>query len=232
VPTSERLASAVGLARVSAEREGAQRDAMPTMLIRGVASAPLTFAWLFVLLVTIRAPRSAGRWGWRRIQRHHSTNLRRLGTEPHRVLTTSLFWLDDRKWWPYVPLFVLIVAPRTAVALVALAFGRRRGARHCDVRQPRIFALAHPVGQGAEAAGECPRRRGELLRHRSDGGVVGAGRAAVAVTMPSGSVAGVGHQRCGDADLHVGHLTAFGVGLAGDRARPHGVGLAPGVDDV
>ena len=48
--------------------------------------------------------------GSQRIQRTHSTNLRRLRTEPSRVLTTSLFWLDDRRWWPYVPVFVGVVA--------------------------------------------------------------------------------------------------------------------------
>jgi hypothetical protein len=73
--------------------------------------APLTFAWLLVLFVTTRIQRSAGRWGSRRIQRTNSTNLRRLRTEPHRVLATSLFWLDDRKWWPYVPIFLGIVGP-------------------------------------------------------------------------------------------------------------------------
>jgi hypothetical protein len=76
-----------------------------------VATAPLTSAWLLVLLVTTKIQRSAGRRGARRIQRNHSTNLRRLHDEPSRVLTTSLFWLDDRKWWPYVPIFAGIVAP-------------------------------------------------------------------------------------------------------------------------
>jgi hypothetical protein len=82
-----------------------------TRLARGVASAPLTFVWLFVLLVTTPVQRSAGRLGSRRIQRSNSTNLRRLRTEPSRVLATSLFWLDGRKWWPYVPVFVGVVAP-------------------------------------------------------------------------------------------------------------------------
>jgi hypothetical protein len=27
-----------------------------------------------------------------------------------RVLATSLFWLDDHEWWPYVPVFVATVA--------------------------------------------------------------------------------------------------------------------------
>lgn len=80
------------------------------VLVRGVATAPLTFAWLLVLLVTTRVQRSAGRWGSRRLQRAHSTNLHHLRAEPSRVLATSLFWLDDRKWWPIVPWFIGIVA--------------------------------------------------------------------------------------------------------------------------
>jgi hypothetical protein len=95
---------------VNSGRDGTQRDARLTMLVRSLTSAPLSFAWLLVLIVTTRVQRSAGR-RWRRIQRHHSTNLRRLRNEPSRVLTTSLFWLDDRKWWPYLPLFLLVVAP-------------------------------------------------------------------------------------------------------------------------
>ena len=74
-------------------------------------AAPLSFGWLAVLFVTTRVQRSAGRWGARRIQRRHSTNLKRLDSEPSRVLTTSLFWLDDRTWWPYVPVFAGVVAP-------------------------------------------------------------------------------------------------------------------------
>jgi hypothetical protein len=82
------------------------KGARPDAVVCGVASAPLTFVWLVVLLVTTRIQRSAGRRGSRRIQHSHSTNLRRLDTEPSRVLAASLFWLDERKWWPYMPVFV------------------------------------------------------------------------------------------------------------------------------
>ncbi|MDT5012936.1 MAG: hypothetical protein QOH57_4553, partial [Mycobacterium sp.] len=81
-------------------------DARVDALARGPASAPLTFAWLLVLFITTRIQRAAGRRASRRIQRSHSTNLRRLRREPSRVLVTSLFWLDGRMWWPYVPVFV------------------------------------------------------------------------------------------------------------------------------
>jgi hypothetical protein len=77
----------------------------------GVMTAPLSFAWLAILLVTTRIQRSAGRRKAKQIQRAHSTNLRGLANEPSRVLAASLFWLDDHRWWPYVPVFVGVVAP-------------------------------------------------------------------------------------------------------------------------
>lgn len=80
-------------------------------LVRAISSAPLTFGWLAVLFVTTRVQRSAGKRAALRLQRTYSTNLTRLRREPHRVLPASLFWLDDRRWWPYVPLFVGVLAP-------------------------------------------------------------------------------------------------------------------------
>lgn len=76
-----------------------------------VKSAPLSLAWLAILFVTTRRQQSAGARGARQLQRRHSTNLRRLDREPSRVLVSSLFWLDDRRWWPYVPVFAAVVAP-------------------------------------------------------------------------------------------------------------------------
>jgi hypothetical protein len=83
----------------------------PNVLLRGVASAPLTFAWLLVLLFTPWAQRSVGTGGSRQLQHDHSTNLRWLRRKPLRVLAASLFWFEERRWWPYVPVFVAVVAP-------------------------------------------------------------------------------------------------------------------------
>ncbi|WP_422749260.1 rhomboid-like protein [Mycobacterium sp. WMMD1722] len=79
-------------------------------IVRGVAQAPATFGWLLVLLVTTRVQRSAGH---QRAQLLHSqsTNLHHLSNEPTRVLTASLFWLDGRRWWPYVLPYVAVLAP-------------------------------------------------------------------------------------------------------------------------
>jgi hypothetical protein len=159
------------------------------VLIRGVASAPLTFVWLLVLLVTTRIQRSAGRHGSRRIQHNHSTNLRRLGTEPSRVLATSLFWLDERKWWPYVPVFVGVVAP---------AERRLRWWRWLLVGAS-AHVIATYVGQSylrlSIRNGKAPRR---LVNARD----VGVYPAALATPVPGGGCGRVGRQCGGQADIH------------------------------
>jgi hypothetical protein len=197
-----------------------------TKLVRSVASAPLTFAWLLVLLVTTRVQRSAGR-RWRRIQRHHSTNLRRLRNEPERVLTTSLFWLDDRKWWPYVPLFILVVAPAerrlrwwrwllvgVAAHVVATYVGQSYLRRRIKTgRAPKRLVDARDVGVSYFVFGVTGALSGYVerpWRSRAQAAGLVALTANVVVTPTF---------------TEVGHLTAFGVGLAASR-------LAPDRDDM
>lgn len=128
--------------------------------VRAVASAPLTFGWLAVLFVTTRVQRAAGRRASLRLQRTYSTNLNRLRREPHRVLATSLFWLDDRRWWPYLPLFAGVLAPAerrlgwwrwllvgVAAHVIATYLGQgqlRRAIRSGDA--PQRLASARDVG--------------------------------------------------------------------------------------
>ena len=205
------------------EPNGEQRDASLDVLVRGVASAPLTFAWLLVLFVTTRIQRSAGRRGSRRIQRRHSTNLRRLRSEPSRVLAKSLFWTDDRRWWPYVPVFVGIVAPAERrlrwrrwllVGIAAHVIGTYVGQgylRHSikRARAPRRLANARDVGVSYFVLGVAGTLSGYVERRwraRCQVAAVAAltGNAALRPTF-----------------TEVGHLTAFVVGLAA-------VPLAPG----
>lgn len=77
---------------------------------RRVTEAPATYGWLLALLVTTRVQRAAGR---RRAQllRSQSTNLNHLSRRPTRVLAASLFWIDGRRWWPYVVPYVAVLAP-------------------------------------------------------------------------------------------------------------------------
>jgi hypothetical protein len=213
-------------------------DARHDGLIRGVTSAPLTFGWLLILFVTTRIQRSAGRRGSKRIQRSHSTNLRRLSSEPSRVLAASLFWLDGRMWWPYLPMFVGVVAP---------AERRLRWWRWLLVGSA-AHAIGTFAGQGflrrALKKGEAPRR---LVNARDVGvsyfvlGVAGTLTGYVEPQWRARSQATAVAALAANAALRptfteVGHLTSFLVGLAAvplapDRDRSPYPRVAPEKDE-
>jgi len=191
-------------------------------LVRAVASAPLTFGWLLVLFVTTRIQRWAGPQRSLRIQKRHSTNLRRLRAQPSRVLVTSLFWLDDRRWWPYVPVFVGVLAP---------AERRLRWWRWLFVGMSAhvtaTFAGQSYLRRSIRKA-EAPRR---LVNARDVGvsyfvfGVAGALTGYVERPWRSGCQAAALVALAVNAALRptfteVGHLTAFVVGLAGAPLAP------------
>jgi hypothetical protein len=193
-------------------------------LAGSVASAPLTFGWLLALLVTTRIQRSAGRREWRRIQRDHSTNLRQLQTHPLRALTTSLFWLDDRKWWPYVPLFAFVIAPAerklrwwrwltvgVAAHVVATYVSQAYlGGLIRTGRAPRRLVNARDVGVSyftLGVTGAVTSRVEEPWRSRW--------QAAALLVLTTNVV-------FTPTFTEVGHLTAFGVGLAASRTSRSG----------
>jgi hypothetical protein len=76
-----------------------------------VISAPLTYVWLTVLLVTTIIQRTTARRELHLWLMHESTNIRQLTTDPLQVLFESLLWIDGRWWWPYLLLFTLFLAP-------------------------------------------------------------------------------------------------------------------------
>jgi hypothetical protein len=78
---------------------------------RFVRSAPLTYLWLIVLLVTTIIQHSLTRRELHTLLIHQSTNIHELATDPLEVLFTSLFWIDGRYWTPYLVLFTLFLAP-------------------------------------------------------------------------------------------------------------------------
>jgi hypothetical protein len=78
---------------------------------RFVHSAPLTYLWLIVLLVTTIIQHSLTRRELHTLLVHQSTNVHELATDPLEVLFTSLFWIDGRYWTPYLVLFTLFLAP-------------------------------------------------------------------------------------------------------------------------
>jgi hypothetical protein len=78
---------------------------------RFVRSAPLTYVWLFVLLVTTVIQHLLSRRDLHHVLIHSSTNLHDLATDPLHVLFYSLLWIDGHYWTPYLVLFTLFLAP-------------------------------------------------------------------------------------------------------------------------
>lgn len=185
-------------------------------LIDRVAGAPLTYSWLAILFATTRVQRRAGPRGARRLQRENSTNLVRLQSDPPRVLVTSLFWLDGRQWWPYVPVFVGLVGPAERrlrwwrwllIGATAHVVGTVLGQAHLGRRirkgdAPRRLARTRDVGVSYFVLGVAGALTGHARRPwRSRYQLAGVGALAVnAAVRPT--------------HTEVGHLTAFVVGLA------------------
>ena len=78
---------------------------------RFVCSAPLTYLWLAVLLVTTIIQHQLTRRQLHSVLVHGSTNLYHLAKDPLEVLFNSLLWIDGRYWTPYLVLFSLFLAP-------------------------------------------------------------------------------------------------------------------------
>lgn len=76
-----------------------------------VASAPLTYSWLLVLLATTLVQHALSVRRLHALLQKESTNLHHLASDPIRVLLESLLWIDGRYWWPYLVVFTLFLAP-------------------------------------------------------------------------------------------------------------------------
>lgn len=76
-----------------------------------VRSAPLTYAWLAVLLATTLVQHQLAPRTLRHLLQSTSTNIHHLASDPLRVLFQSLLWIDGRYWWPYLLIFTVFLAP-------------------------------------------------------------------------------------------------------------------------
>jgi hypothetical protein len=77
-----------------------------------VSSAPLTYGWLFVLLITTILQRHVlTKREYHSVVVEGSTNIHHLLKDPLEVLIYSLFWIDGKYWAPYLVLFTLFLAP-------------------------------------------------------------------------------------------------------------------------
>ncbi|QZA18517.1 hypothetical protein K3U93_04790 [Mycobacterium malmoense] len=76
-----------------------------------VSGAPLTYAWLFVLLITTIIQNELPGRQLHTVLLHRSTNIHALATDPLDVLFSSLLWIDGKNLEPYLLLFTLFLAP-------------------------------------------------------------------------------------------------------------------------
>jgi F0F1-type ATP synthase assembly protein I len=76
-----------------------------------VSGAPLTYAWLFVLMITTIIQNELPGRQLHAVLLHRSTNIHALGTDPLDVLFSSLLWIDGKNLEPYLLLFTLFLAP-------------------------------------------------------------------------------------------------------------------------
>jgi Rhomboid-like protein len=76
-----------------------------------VSGAPLTYGWLFVLLITTLIQHWLPQRQLHSMLMHHSTNIHGLARDPLDVLFSSLLWIDGGILAPYLLLFTLFLAP-------------------------------------------------------------------------------------------------------------------------
>lgn len=75
------------------------------------ARAPLTTAWLLVLLITTIVQHAVSAATVSRWLAESSTDLVHLSREPLSVLASSLVWLDGAYWLPYALFFGVLLVP-------------------------------------------------------------------------------------------------------------------------
>ncbi len=72
------------------------------MVWRFIKTAPLTYSWMVVLLITMMVQdKLTGRhWHWLLLR--HSTDIYHLSTDPISVLASSLLFIDGKNLVPYL----------------------------------------------------------------------------------------------------------------------------------
>ncbi|MFF9457667.1 rhomboid-like protein [Streptomyces flaveolus] len=93
------------VARNTAVRRGARTGR------RYVRSAPGTYCWLALLLVTTVFMHHMSPDFETEFLRQRSTNIHELSTNPVRVLVSSALWIDGGSWLPYAVLYSVFHAP-------------------------------------------------------------------------------------------------------------------------
>jgi len=117
-----------------------------------VRSAPATYAYLFVLLITSWVLQTSSAAVANRLLLERSTNLHHLARDPVRVLFASAFWLPSGgQFFLWLLLLSLVAAP----------FERRLGAR----RTIAVFAVGHVFATLLTALGLWVALRVDAVEH-------------------------------------------------------------------
>ena len=182
-----------------------------------IRSAPFTYVFLFVLLITTWVDQTSRPSIARSLLLERSTNLQQLGQDPIRVLVASAFWLSS-SWelFVWLVLFSLVLAP------VERWIG--------SARTVLVFACGHAGATLITAAGLWLAIRyevvGKYVEHTIDVGVSYGffAVAAVLVFRLSGRRRAlyfavlIGYLTVTAAVIHdftdFGHLGAFAIGLS------------------
>jgi len=182
-----------------------------------VRSAPFTYVFLFVLLITTWVYNTSRPSVARTLLLERSTNLHQLGHDPIRVLVASAFWLSS-SWelFVWLVLFSLVLAP------VERWIG--------SARTSLVFAAGHAGATLLTAAGLWLAIRyevvGAYVEHATDVGVSYGffAVAAVLIWRLSGRLQAfcaailIGYLGVAASVFHgftdFGHLAAFAIGLS------------------
>lgn len=90
---------------------GARLKSLALGIWHFVSGAPLTYGWLFVLMITTLIQTQLSGRQLHSVLLHRSTNIHELGTDRLSVLFSSLLWIDGKSLEPYLLLFTLFLAP-------------------------------------------------------------------------------------------------------------------------
>ena len=99
------------MTQVPGETKDRPRRRVAARVLGCLRSAPLTFAWMTVLLGTTIAQRHMSPGDLDRVLGARSTNLEHLMHDPFHVLWTSLFWIDGAFWCPWAVAFCIFHVP-------------------------------------------------------------------------------------------------------------------------
>lgn len=110
-----------------------------------VSNAPLTYAWLVVLVITTIIQNNLTGSQLHFVLLHRSTNIAELGRDPLEVLFSSLLWIDGRNLEPYLLLFTLFLARRALARPLALAHRGIDRSHRCHLFERRPALSGDPA---------------------------------------------------------------------------------------